>query len=217
LVVVGDFVLGALVDDRIGQVLDAQTGLTGRRHRRDRVLLPWVDHILDRRAGVEVVEVHDFSITVGVAAPTGRGHTADAVRDIEVDGHLVEAGNILVVGIYALHRDPELWNHPLVFDSDRFSPQNSDGRDRWQYLPFGAGPRSCIGDHFAMLEATLALATIVQRAEIRSTEADFPMIVVSTVGPSISRLLDITVISEISCCTMSSNKLVLNPSARVAL
>ena len=136
---VGDFVLGALVDDRIGQVLDAQTGLTGRRHRRDRVLLRWVDHILDRRAGVEVVEVHDFSITVGVAAPTGRGHTADAVRDIEVDGHLVEAGNILVVGIYALHRDPELWNHPLVFDSDRFSPQNSDGRDRWQYLPFGAG------------------------------------------------------------------------------
>jgi len=81
---------------------------------------------------------------------SGRGHTADAVRDIEVDGHLVEAGNILVVGIYALHRDPELWNHPLVFDSDRFSPQNSDGRDRWQYLPFGAGPRSCIGDHFAI-------------------------------------------------------------------
>ena len=151
------------------------------------------------------------------AAPTGRGHTADAVRDIEVDGHLVEAGNILVVGIYALHRDPALWNHPLVFDSDRFSPQNSDGRDRWQYLPFGAGPRSCIGDHFAMLEATLALATIVQRAEIRSTEADFPMIVVSTVGPSISRLLDITVISEISCCTMGSNVLVLNRSARVAL
>jgi cytochrome P450 len=82
-----------------------------------------------------------------------------------------------VVGIYALHRDPALWNHPLVFDPDRFSPQNSDGRDRWQYLPLGAGPRSCIGDHFAILEATLALATVVRRAEIRSTDADFPMIV----------------------------------------
>jgi cytochrome P450 len=100
-----------------------------------------------------------------------------ALQDIEVDGHLVEAGNILVVGIYALHRDPALWDHPLVFDPDRFSTPDSGGRDRWQYLPFGAGPRSCVGDHFAMLEATLALATVVRRAEICSIDADFPMIV----------------------------------------
>jgi len=64
-----------------------------------------------------------------------------------------------------------------VFDPNRFSAQNSEGRDRWQYLPFGAGPRSCIGDHFAMLEATLALATIIRHSEIHSTDADFPMIV----------------------------------------
>ena len=62
--------------------------------------------------------------------------------------------------IYALHRDPALWDHPLTFDPDRFSPSKTPRPDRWQYLPFGAGPRSCIGDHFAMLEATLALATI---------------------------------------------------------
>ena len=84
---------------------------------------------------------------------------------------------MLAVGIYALHRDPALWDHPLVFDPDRFSPENSAGRDRWQYLPFGAGPRSCIGDHFAMLEATLALATIIRRTEIQSIDADFPIIV----------------------------------------
>ena len=99
------------------------------------------------------------------------------MRDIEVDGYRVEAGTMLVVGIYALHRDPALWDHPLVFDPDRFSPQNSAGRDRWQYLPFGAGPRSCIGDHFAMLEATLALATIIRRTEIQSIDPDFPIIV----------------------------------------
>jgi cytochrome P450 len=109
--------------------------------------------------------------------PPGAATARMAMRDIEVDGYRVEAGTMLLVGIYALHRDPALWDHPLVFDPDRFSPQKSEGRDRWQYLPFGAGPRSCIGDHFAMLEATLALATIMRRNEIQSIDADFPMIV----------------------------------------
>ena len=84
---------------------------------------------------------------------------------------------MVMVGIYALHRDPALWDNPLVFDPARFSPENSKGRDRWQYLPFGAGPRSCIGDHFAMLEATLGLATTIRLAEIRSLDEDFPLAV----------------------------------------
>ena len=100
-----------------------------------------------------------------------------AMQDIEVDGHRVEAGTLVAVGIYALHRDPALWDNPLTFDPDRFSPENSKGRDRWQYLPFGGGPRSCIGDHFAMLEATLGLATIARRAEICSPDGDFPLAV----------------------------------------
>ncbi|MDT5059253.1 MAG: hypothetical protein QOF66_7619, partial [Mycobacterium sp.] len=98
-----------------------------------------------------------------------------AMRDIDVDGYRVRAGTLVVAGIYAVHRDPALWDNPLVFDPDRFSPQNCAGRDRWQYLPFGGGPRSCIGDHFAMLEAALALATIIRRIEIRSNDSDFPM------------------------------------------
>jgi cytochrome P450 len=74
-----------------------------------------------------------------------------------------------------MHRDPTLWDSPLEFDPERFSPENSAGRDRWQYLPFGGGPRSCIGDHFAMLEATLALATLVRGVELRSSADDFPV------------------------------------------
>jgi cytochrome P450 len=73
-----------------------------------------------------------------------------------------------------MHRDPAWWDNPLVFDPDRFTAERSAGRSRWQYLPFGGGPRSCIGDHFAMLEATLALATIVRKSEIRSLDHDFP-------------------------------------------
>jgi cytochrome P450 len=102
--------------------------------------------------------------------------TRTAMRDIDVDGYRVAAGTELMVGINALHRDPSLWDRPLTFDPDRFSPPNSAGRDRWQYLPFGGGPRSCIGDHFAMLEATIALATIVREVELRSCGIAFPVV-----------------------------------------
>jgi cytochrome P450 len=103
--------------------------------------------------------------------------TRMVMKDFDVDGYRVQAGNGVMVGVYAMHRDPRLWDHPLFFDPDRFSPENSNGRDRWQYLPFGGGPRSCIGDHFAMLEATLGLATIIRRAEFQSLDADFPLAV----------------------------------------
>jgi cytochrome P450 len=123
--------------------------------------------------GYAVQVLHEALRLCPPAAATARM----AQQDIEVDGYRVEAGSMLMVGIYALHRDPALWDNPLAFDPDRFSPEHAKSRDRWQYLPFGAGPRSCIGDHFAMLEATLALGTIVRSNEIRSTDADFPMVV----------------------------------------
>jgi cytochrome P450 len=113
------------------------------------------------------------------------------MRDIEVDGCRVEAGTMIVVGIYAMQRDPRLWADPLKFDPDRFSPENSRGRDRWQYLPFAGGPRSCIGDHFAVLEAALALATIVRDVELHSLTEDFPLAVPFTMvagGPIPSRI-----------------------------
>jgi cytochrome P450 len=95
------------------------------------------------------------------------------MADIDVDGYRLHAGTVAIVAIYAMHRDPALWEDPLRFDPDRFSPERSKGRDRWQYLPFGGGPRGCIGDHFAMLEATLALATILRRVRIEALSNDF--------------------------------------------
>ncbi|MFL0292930.1 cytochrome P450 [Mycobacterium sp. SMC-18] len=100
-----------------------------------------------------------------------------ALRDIAVDGYKIESGNMVLVGIFGMHRDPKLWPDPLTFDPDRFGPENVSARDRWHYIPFGAGARTCIGDHFAVLEATLALATIVRAVEIESLTEDFPLAV----------------------------------------
>ncbi|MGD9618921.1 MAG: cytochrome P450 [Mycolicibacterium sp.] len=105
--------------------------------------------------------------------PPAAGVGRVAVRDIAVGGYRVPAGSLLAIGIYALHRDPAIWPDPSRFDPDRFSPANCARRDRWHFLPFAGGARSCIGEHFARLEVTLALATIVRSLQIRSVDADF--------------------------------------------
>jgi cytochrome P450 len=107
--------------------------------------------------------------------PPGAGTPRLLSKDVAVDGYRLEAGTMALVSFYAMHRDPYLWDRPLTFDPDRFLPERSRGRNRWQYLPFGGGPRSCIGDHFAMLEATLALATVVRAAKIESLRGNFPL------------------------------------------
>jgi cytochrome P450 len=120
------------------------------------------------------VQVLDEALRLCPAAPAF-ARMIDS--DIEVDGYWLEAGTFALISAYAMHRDPALWDDPLTFDPDRFTPERSKGRNRWQYIPFGGGPRKCIGDHFAMLEATLALATIVRTAEISSVADDFPLAV----------------------------------------
>jgi len=107
--------------------------------------------------------------------PPGPASARLVMQDIEVDGYRVEAGTMAVFGIYAVQRDPALWEDAATFEPDRFRPEVARSIGRWQYLPFGAGPRTCVGDHFAMLELALALATIVRRTEIRSSAAEFPM------------------------------------------
>jgi len=107
--------------------------------------------------------------------PPAAGVGRLATRDIEVDGYRVEKGTLVAVGIYALHRDPELWDDPLTFDPDRFTPERMKKRNRWQFIPFAGGARSCIGEHFAMLETTLALATIVRGVRVHSLDAEFPV------------------------------------------
>ena len=107
--------------------------------------------------------------------PPAAGVGRMAVRDMAVDGYRVQAGTLVLVGIYAVHRDPDVWPTPLEFDPSRFSPEKVKARDRWEFVPFAGGSRSCIGEHFARLETALALATIVRSKKIRSLDDDFPV------------------------------------------
>ncbi len=75
----------------------------------------------------------------------------------------IRPNETVFLNIYGLHRHLALWELPDVFDPDRFTPEQVANRDRYQYLPFGAGPRVCVGANFAMLQARIILATLLAR------------------------------------------------------
>ncbi|XP_032677792.1 cytochrome P450 4C1-like isoform X1 [Odontomachus brunneus] len=76
--------------------------------------------------------------------------------------YIAPAGTIIHLNIYDVHRDPNFWPNPSVFDPDRFLPEKIHSRHPYSYLPFSAGPRNCIGQRFAMLEMKAMIATLVR-------------------------------------------------------
>ena len=87
----------------------------------------------------------------------------DALEADNLGGWPIEAGATVGVVTYALHRHPGHWENPEGFDPDRFLPERSASRHRYAYLPFGGGPRQCIGMGMALMEAAIVLATLRQR------------------------------------------------------
>jgi cytochrome P450 len=96
--------------------------------------------------------------------PTAPVIVRDIIEDIAFDGVSIPAGTIGIIPIYAIHRHRSYWEDPDRFDPNRFSPENRSKITRFQFMPFGAGPRICIGAAFAMIEATIMLATFVRAA-----------------------------------------------------
>jgi len=92
-----------------------------------------------------------------------------AVADSALGGHAIRAGTSIVLPIYAMHRHARRWENADAFEPARFAPAREAALPRYQYLPFGAGPRICIGMAFAMLEATAILATLLQHARFAPT------------------------------------------------
>jgi len=91
----------------------------------------------------------------------------EAIGPDELAGHAIAAGTMVVIAPYVLHRHRRLWENPDVFDPTRFLAGAREKINRYAYLPFGAGPRICIGATFALQEATLVLGTIMKSFRLR--------------------------------------------------
>ena len=84
-------------------------------------------------------------------------------EDEVFQGYRIPAGSNILIPIYAIHRHPAFWPDPDRFDPERFSPQRTEPRHSYSYIPFSAGPRTCIGASMAMLEVQLVIANLLPR------------------------------------------------------
>jgi cytochrome P450 len=119
--------------------------------------LPWTAAVVD-----EAMRLHP------PAYVTGR----EAIEPVTIGGHQFPTRAILLLNIRGIQRRPDYFPAPLAFRPERMMPEQKKLRPRHHFMPFGAGPRVCIGQHFALLEAQLLMATMVQRARIHPIAAN---------------------------------------------
>uniref|UniRef100_A0A182MZX3 Cytochrome P450 n=1 Tax=Anopheles dirus TaxID=7168 RepID=A0A182MZX3_9DIPT len=92
-------------------------------------------------------------------------------------GYTVPAGTTVVIGTYKIHRRADLYPHPDTFNPDNFLPERTQHRHYYSYIPFSAGPRSCVGRKYAMLKLKVLLSTVLRHYRVVShlTEKDFKL------------------------------------------
>ena len=98
----------------------------------------------------------------------------EATEDVEIGGRILPRGTQVWITQYASHRDGRFFPRPLAFEPDRWADDLQRKLPRFAYFPFGGGPRLCIGNNFAMMEAVLLLATIAQRWRPHVAAGDTP-------------------------------------------
>jgi len=183
---------GGVMTDR--QIRDEVMTLILAGHETTANALAWALHALGRDAAArERVEAEADSL--GGRAPTADDlprltYTAmvieeamrlwppayvlgrTATRDVTVGGYHLPAGAAIFVNTWGMHRSADLYEQPESFRPERFSADAKKARARGTYLPFGAGPRICIGNHFALMEAQLALLAIAAKVRLSPVSPD---------------------------------------------
>jgi len=207
-------VLLAAVDEESGvrmsdqQLRDEMMTLFLAGHETTATALTWIWYLLSRHPEVDAKLQEELHQVLGGRSPAaadlpnlpytgmvirealrlyppGPAFAREPVEDVIIGGYKVPAGSIVTVNVYALQRDPRFYTEPEQFDPERFRPGWEERIPRYAYLPFGGGPRVCIGNGFAMMEARLILSTIAQhyRMSLESPEEIAPVQLV-TLKPS---------------------------------
>jgi cytochrome P450 len=109
----------------------------------------------------------------------------DVIEDDEIDGYRLRRGEVVFLFFWATHRHPAFWSDAETFDPDRFSTERSKDRHSWSFIPFSGGPRTCIGNMFALVEATVLIAQLLNRFDVEVLScADVKPVAVGTMRPS---------------------------------
>jgi enediyne biosynthesis protein E7 len=179
--------MGSGLSDR--ELYDQVLTMVMAGHETTAKALTWTLHVLAGEPGIASAVRDELRLTLGSRMPTAADLPAlgltrrvvdevvrlyppvwllsrRATRDTELGGYPVPSGALVCISPWTLHRNPDYWPDPERFDPDRFRPGAVAARPSHAYLPFGGGPRVCIGRAFARTEAVLVLATILPRLSL---------------------------------------------------
>ncbi|XP_046693295.1 cytochrome P450 3A27-like isoform X2 [Silurus meridionalis] len=102
-------------------------------------------------------------------------------KTVRINSLTIPKNTVIVIPTYTLHRDPEYWTDPDTFNPERFTQENKENIEQYAYMPFGLGPRNCIGMRFALVIIKLAVVEILQRFNISlSEETKVPLELINT-------------------------------------
>jgi cytochrome P450 len=173
------------------QIRDEAMTLFGAGHETTAVAMTWTWYLLSQYPDVEARLHAELAEVLGGRAPTLADlprltYTEQIVKEVmrlyppaftatrevtaesyAMGGYAFKRGEVFMINIYGVQRDARFFPEPERFDPDRFSPENEKTIPKYAYLPFGGGPRVCIGNAFAMMEAILLVATLAQRYSFR--------------------------------------------------
>jgi cytochrome P450 len=166
------------------QVRDEAMTVFGAGHETTAAALMWTWYLLSQHPEIEARLLEELDMVLGGRTPQlsdlprltyTEMVIKEAMRlyppawsitrqtvgdDVVISGYPVKKGSVVLLNIYGMHRDARYFPDPERFDPERFSPENEKTIPKHAYLPFGGGPRVCIGNAFAMMEAKLIVATI---------------------------------------------------------